>query len=94
MRERLNPLEYILWARRLEVREKLFIDDQVGRENEEISAHPRHEKVADERPHQPRLAYSGRQREAQANELPLELLDVRIDTLERRQRAHDINVLA
>ena len=93
MREGLDAFEDVLGAARPEVFEQLLVNGQVGGQHEEVAALAGHEQVADERAHEPRLAHSSRDREADAREVPFEAFDRRIHRSDRIQRAGDVGVL-
>jgi hypothetical protein len=69
-----DALEHVLGRVGREVGDQLVVDRQVGRQHEEVVDAVRQMQVADERAHQPRLAHTRGQREAQRGELALEVL--------------------
>ena len=91
MRKRLDAFEDVLRARWLEVGKELLVDREVGREDEEVSAQSGHVEVADESAHQPRLSDARGKREAQADELAFELLDLRVLLADFSQSIVDVD---
>ncbi len=65
--------EHIFRRVRREIGDQLVIDGEIGRQHEKVVDAVRQVQVADERPHQPRLAHAGGEREAQRRKLALEI---------------------